>query len=1059
MLEKSQPKVYQDFTGGLNDRPSPTMIKEIEETFLQNCVVNDKGILEKAKGYLKDGSPFPNSTDSFIRMLLNLKRGTSVDVLLMAAQDNGNANTLYKVDIKKTTGDGTYSYIGYTVGTASFVSGNTAVTGAGTLWFSNLKSGDKIKSSLDPDSAYTEIASVTNDTNLVLVAGGYLGGTHAASAYNARIILHKDFMPAGTVFNNKAIITNGSEKLFSYDNITTQLLNSFFTAFSLNSGKYIENHKNRVFIAENSTLYWSHVNDETAYEGDSREDVYPQDNGTIIGIKSFADSLIVFKNGGSTNSIYQVVGDFDQDVVGTPNYIRRVETSENIGVIAERSPVVHSGYLYFLCETGLWVIDQRMGVQKVTYNIENLINTLSFPLGPSEAKAYTFDSKSQWDTGTHFGTRASSTGDLENVFDLLDINDALQKRGCCAVGMDANKDVHVVYVSSGNNKALRYQKWLYADQTISINETIATETDPIDGISLDIRADGVPGVAYRIFTLNSNLQYKFTERISGSWISPQTIATRSAPASTVDAYGVSIKYRVSDNEPRVLANCAGIGTNAGGDVNLGYSYFARTGTTWTLRDQVTNTPLYSAFTYVKYHCSLLLVADVPKGLIYGSLGAFGTGYELMFITGSLPDELNVVSEQLQVNGTPGAFGCALDITSGGTIFGSFTDTGILKKRNYTSFTNTTLDGGSTSQFYGYKIDTADKDTAYYSITDSGSREEKYLFENSLSIRNTINLGSVANLINPGDQALVGTGPVFASVAFGSNSNELLVRRLAFRGTWTSPENSDVSLTSWGIYDVVGEMDNGATVTQEIALRTISPPVTFVAVVPGSLISTDPTLIFIKNRISFLLGGFVTPVIAAILDNYTGAGVDGKQFAAVSFKNELYFGITTAGHTANNEVLIQDRFGSFLIQQFPVSSFAKFKTKLYAGHSGKGDLLILQQGYNYAGSSYTSDAQFKEDFLGSIELEKDVYKIYVLYEVKDTGSFIFSYRLNSFSESGGSTWVDSTIDQTPSADTPGFFEIRVGDKCRSIQSRIQNTGLDNQMGLISYIIVYAPLHIR
>lgn len=1028
------------------------MIKENEESVIQNCVVNDKGILEKAKGYLKDGSPFPNSVDSFIRLLLNLKRGTNVDVLLMAAQDNGNSNATYKVDIKKTTGDGTYTYIGYTTGTASFVSGNTAVTGVGTLWASNLKSGDKIKSTLDSDSAYTEIASVTNDTNLVLVAGGYLGGTHAASPYNARIILHKDFMPAGTVFNNKAIITNGSDKLFSYDNVTTQLLNNFFTAFALNSGKHIENHKNRVFIADGSTLYWSHVNDETAYEGDSREDVYPQDNGTIIGIKSFADSLIVFKNGGSTNSIYQVIGDFDQDVVGSPNYIRRVETSENVGVIAERSPVVHSGYLYFLCETGLWVIDQRMGVQKVTYNIENLIGTLSFSLGPSKAKAYTFDSASQWNSGAHNGTRASSTGDLENVFDLLTVTDAYQTRGTCAVAMDSNKDVHVVYVSSSNNKILRYKKWLYSDQSISIDENVVTESDPIDGVSLDLRLDGVPGIAYRIYTNGVTLKHKFTERTGGVWLSPQQISSGPISIDLTRSYGISFKYRASDNEPRVLV-CVNDLTG------YGYAFYKRTGgTVWAIEDRISTTPTFPSQSYEKFHCSLLLVADVPKGLIYGFSG-FPSGYSLIYATGSGADNLNLVTEELSIVGTLNNFGCQLSQTSAPVVYGAFVDNGILKKRNYTTFTSSNLDSPTIPQFRGYTIDSSNRDNAYYTIQDSGQREEKFLFENSAFISNTINNGNVAQEISSGDPGMVGLGPVFASCAFGSNINELLVRRLAYRGIWTSPENSDVTLTSWGTYDVSGETDNGATVTQEIALNTISPATVFNTVVPGSLISTDPTKIFIKNRITFVLGGFVTPVIGSIIDNYTGAGVDGKQFASVSFKNELYYAITTAGNTANNEVLIQDKFGSYIIQLFPVSSFAKFKTKLYAGHSGKGDLLILQQGYSYAGVSYSSDSQFKEDFLGSIEVEKDIYKIYLLYEVKDTGSFIFSYRLDSFAENGGSTWVTNTVDQTSSADTPGFFEVRVGNKARSIQTRIQNTGLDNQMGLISAIIVYAPLHLR
>ena len=75
----------QDFSGGLNDHESPLIIRPNQFSELSNAIVNNRGLLEKANGYTVDGSPFPDDVDSFIRMLVNYRRGTSVDNLVCAA--------------------------------------------------------------------------------------------------------------------------------------------------------------------------------------------------------------------------------------------------------------------------------------------------------------------------------------------------------------------------------------------------------------------------------------------------------------------------------------------------------------------------------------------------------------------------------------------------------------------------------------------------------------------------------------------------------------------------------------------------------------------------------------------------------------------------------------------------------------------------------------------------------------------------------------------------------------------------------------------------------------
>src|SRR5258708_6053220 len=111
---------------GLNTRFNSIVIGEKEASTLLNYQINNDGLLEKYPGYTLDGSPFPNTADSFIRTLHNFRRGANVNQLLIAAQDDGNANTTFGVDIKYTIGDGNYAYITFGIGTATFTNANTA---------------------------------------------------------------------------------------------------------------------------------------------------------------------------------------------------------------------------------------------------------------------------------------------------------------------------------------------------------------------------------------------------------------------------------------------------------------------------------------------------------------------------------------------------------------------------------------------------------------------------------------------------------------------------------------------------------------------------------------------------------------------------------------------------------------------------------------------------------------------------------------------------------------------------------------------------------------------
>lgn len=1044
-------QLYQDFSGGLNTRLSPIRISPNQESVLTNCVINDTGILEKMKGYLKDGSPFPNNADSFIRFLLNLKIGTSIDVLLMAARDNGNSNSTYKVDFKKTAGDGTYSYIGFTTpGTASFVGANAAVSGAGTTWLSQLKPGDKIKATTDSDSAYTEILTVNTDTSLTLVSG-YLGGTHAASTWIARSLWNKNNIPRGIVFDGKAIMTNGSETPMTYNNTSLQLI----TDANAPKGRCIETHKSRVFIANasgnTSTLYWSNVNNEQIWNAASLEPIFPQDGGSIVSIKSFADSLIVFKNTGNTNAIYQVIGSFDQDDIGSPDFIRRVDTHENIGIIAERSPVVHNGLLYFLAETGLYVVDQRMNVNKVTYDIDSITTGFSYSLGPQTSKSYVFNTNSSWNAGsTNSGTIARG-GVIQGFFDEDRETDALQTPDGASIFVAPNNDVHVAYISNSNNKVITYVKYAASDASIAKATAVTTAESSVSSLSIAVAPNGNIGIAYKTKrNSDGSALYYYVENISGTW-GAETLAFDTGQAFRPTDSGISLCFK-ANSDPRFAAS-QGTGTNG-----TRASYVKRVAGVWSNVQIDGASVAYSTISmildgsdhaYVSFHREGTNIIYFSKTINDGSTFS---GLTFASITGAT----DIGNGNIQI---------ALDSSNNpfvaGVLGSGSTDAKKLFRADFTTGSPTYSIIDATipccSSGFAFYDDTADTGVGthlgpqffyYYSKANN----DQYIFDSSTALGNPT-LGQVHGTIRQPSRGLHNNGPVFGSIMWGTNANEIIIRRVAFHSNWTSPTNTDSTLSAWGTY-VVGAIGGNGTLTHKIALDPTTPTV-FNNVTPGSLISSDPTQIAIKNRIVFLTTTFSTFSVASIADNFTAAGVDAKQIVGTSFINELYYCGDVNMATANNTTLIRDRYGAFLQSDYAVSALEVFKSRLYAGHSTNGDLLILQQGYNFAGSSYTAEADFKEDFLGIVEQEKDINKIYVLFTVKPTGNLLFSYRLDSFATLGGSPWITTTIDQTQN----GFQDILVGAKARSIQCRLQNTDLDAQMGLISFVVSHGLLNIR
>lgn len=1113
-------KAYQDYSGGISNFNSSLIIKQNQFSQLTNALVNNTGILEKAPGYSLDGSPFTNTSASFIRMLVNYRRGTTVDKLVCAALQVANTNATYKVDLKETSGDGSYAYFGHTLGTdASFINGNAAVVGVGTTWLSHLKAGDKIKASAHTDAMYTEIASVNNDLSITLVGGGYLGATAANAAYIARKILNKDYLPSAIVFNNNLVITNGSDTLMTYNNTT---LNNITDA-DAPKGKFICAHKSRVFIAGTSgglsSIYWSAVNDETSWDAAAFEIIFANDNGNICGIKSYADSLIVLKDNGN---IYQVVGSFDQDATGEPDYIRRIDTPTNIGMLAGFSAVVNEdNKLYFLAESGVYALDQRMNLVKTSWNVETTIRNLSLSSGIVADKAFTFDSSTQWSTGSADGFRVNTSGQIENYYDYQQITGAKQADGCSSVFIDSTNIVHVAYISN-NGRYLKYGRWLengtYTTETamdaqaVTGGSSASDVTGIFDGCSIAVSTSGLIGIACRRYLSSTGfIEHHFAERTAGTWASA---IVNASSLYVTSAMSMSCSY-TSGNSPEIAAS---EGNSSGGS---GPIHYTRSGAIWssvTLDSIATTNIAFLIGTGANRY--MAGVGRGTKSIYYYTSADSGATWSAATLITASSDTIDY-----------GVGGLSLVKDAVGDIIISWTknngigDDGKLYKRNITRTTTTTVDSAITNKLKGYcssnggdfyyttkggyekfsydilhsngtsaqfvngntavvgvgtqwltwvsvgdkirlaaddetKLGTVLTVNSNTSITltatyTGSSATGAYLSKRNTSLTQTSS-GTLSDTYRQGDRAIHANSNTFATAAFGGNAEEIVVRRISFKAEWISAEQTDSTLSAWGTYDVADVSLGGNTITHEVALSTITGPTAYTTITNGALISTSASLIFAKVRITAIMVALAPASVGSVVLNYVGLGVGNVLPVGIVFNNEYYLSYASSGETSNSGVLLLDRARAWTIVQYPVMFMTRYRGLLYAGSSTTGDIYKLLQGYRFISSAYTLTATTKEDLLGSLELEKEVYKVYVIYKIQSSGTFDFSYRTNSFATSGGSSWVTTSVDQT----TAGLAEIPgISGLMKSIQFKIESDDLDAQLGIIGFVILYSYVNTR
>lgn len=1116
-------KAYQDLSGGLSTRPNALQIKANQFSQLDNAVLSEHDILEKSKGYVVDGSPFPDTAVSFIRMMVNYRIGTSVNNLVVAAQnDDGALDAVYQVDLKKTIGDGAYSYIGYTTGTATFTITSASVVGVGTEFLKHLKSGDKIKP--DGTSVWYKISAIADDTHLTLSAV-FAEATQTTSTFMARIILNLNNIPVGLVFGGKLIITNGSETMMEYDNTSLKLLQDAQAP----KAQFLEKHKGRLFAANvaagPSNLYWSKNGDHTDWDATSIYPVFSQDNGNIVQIKSFANSLIVFKDNGL---IYQIVGEFDQDVVGAPSIGRLIDVPDNLGIIAGFTVVRNDdNKLYFLTETGFYSLDSSMFVEKVSWDINPTVQNMIFSpsAGSQTAKQFVYSTDAQWNTGTHLGTKSVSNR-LSNYMDRLSITTPHTASIATSVAIGPDNVVHAVIgqdrviapLGQTTTSYLYYVKFNLDGS--SVTETPITITDGLvigafkyadfaQAAAIGVAENGNVGIVFE--GIRSTVSYPTNTASWVSYIERTTIGTATFTSGSNAVVGSGTSWSSMLNAGGLIKNSADGTFSVISTVNSDTSITLTapfSGTAETLGSYIAWSAPYaigpSSFTTggdgrgvsIKFQGSDPRIAVMELGTVIhisrtagvftrSTVASIGNGAPnciSLYVNGadeSLSFTLSNTSISAYSSADGGAtwtlietFSASMNAGStigvsrngGGDTITGFSD-GALKKRNHSTTTTTTLDSTARSFCNGYIF--YDGNDYASSLIETGSVHsamEKYVFLGT----SKVDLGyfdlMVQNSTVTGNenQAMSGSfannGPVFVSIASGANSKEVKIRRLSFSSKWTSAIGTDATLSAWGTYAVTNQVNNNAVVVHKVALGTTSTVGTPAVITNGAIVSSNAALIFYQLTLTIVITELSLTGLDSIVLNYTGTGASASGSKA---SNSFVFDNEMYSSTAE----LNNQSNNQVIVLDRRHSWLKHTP---------GITFMARMNQNFYAGSSTSGKVYKlrsgYSFGGSAYTMVATTKEDMLGSLeldKDVSKAYVFYKVQtsgtftfSFRTDSYSNPLGSAwVDQVVDQTTGGIVEIPIMKTCSSIQFKVSNAEVDTQVGFIGFVLMWGYLNVR
>jgi len=406
-----------DLSGGLNNTNHGTLIKDSEATSLSNVFVNQKGGIEKRYGsYLGTNDPFAGSATRIFGFRSNTA-GLTADKVL--ATDNS--------DIKLRTGGattGTWDYIGWATGTATFTQASATVSRAtGTIdWRTQIKANDLIKG---PNGTWYTVQAVGAADSLT-ISIVYPAVTATGAVAVRQLLKSASGPPDAVMFKDKLYIgpalapTTGTSGLMTYDGTATSRLTDS-TELTI-----LVRHKNYIFGCNNksttnpSRVYWCALLDPDTWPASNYADVSPNDGDIVRGLVSFNDVLYIFKDTG----VWYLAGEtFDPS---NPTYaLKKIINPSNIGTFHGRTIKPFMGKLIFLGQDGIYALESVNIIRNISRGkIDTTIRAVENRATPGDGSTYSYACAEVFDNKYWLGVCTSSSYAYNNQTIVLDDNGA-----------------------------------------------------------------------------------------------------------------------------------------------------------------------------------------------------------------------------------------------------------------------------------------------------------------------------------------------------------------------------------------------------------------------------------------------------------------------------------------------------------------------------------------------------------------------------------------------------------------------------------------------------------
>jgi len=208
-----------------------------------------------------------------------------------------------------------------------------------------------------------------NIDELVVIFDGMPAATLLASDFTAEGQFYFD-----TLLDN-VVIVNGINAPRKYDGTTIALLGG-----SPPHARYVAAHKNRLWLALGSRLYFSELLNFDDWPVLNFIDISPNDGDTITGIMTYGDYLIITKG----HSLWMLTGDGIETFM-----VRRIHADR--GAYAPRSLIKINDTSCFVSDDGIYLTDFTQAVL-ISERIRNYWRTLN-PRRLSQVASWFYDHK------------------------------------------------------------------------------------------------------------------------------------------------------------------------------------------------------------------------------------------------------------------------------------------------------------------------------------------------------------------------------------------------------------------------------------------------------------------------------------------------------------------------------------------------------------------------------------------------------------------------------------------------------------------------------------------